>query len=321
MLRFTVWRLLQSIPVTLAVVVLSFFLIRAAPGDPVLLLAGQHSPSPKFVEEIRRQYGLDRPMIVQLGRYLERVLRGDLGRSISFGAPVLSVVLERFPPTLLLITSATVFSLAAGTVLGSVAACRRGSLLAAAVSTVSVVAWALPVFWLAQLLMLVFAVWLGWFPTSGFMSLREEREGLARLLDIGHHLFLPALTVFLLRLAVTAKLARTSMVTALGEHYVTTARAKGLAERRVVLVHALRNAIPPVVTMTGTGFGTLIAGTVLTETVFAYPGLGRLMFDAILARDQPLLLGVFIAVSVFIVVVNLLSDLVHALVDPRVRIA
>jgi ABC-type dipeptide/oligopeptide/nickel transport system permease component len=318
---FVVRRLFQSVPVALAVVVVSFLLIHAAPGDPVLMLTGQHSPSPQFLEEVRRTYGLDQSLPIQLWRYLTRVVRGDFGQSISLSQPVLEVVASRLPPTLLLITSATLLSLVFGTLLGVVAAYRPRSVTDTILSAGSVFAWSLPIFWLAQLLMLVFAIWLGWFPTGGFASVREEYRGLRWLVDIGHHLCLPALTVFLLRLAITAKIARASMLEVLDENYIMAARAKGLGEAPVVVRHALKNAIRPVVTMTGVGFGTLVAGTVLTETVFSYPGLGRLTFDAILARDHPLLLGLFIAISFFVVAVNILTDLIYAAVDPRVRTA
>lgn len=319
MIQFLVGRVVQVIPVAVAVVVISFLLIHSAPGDPVLILSGQHSPSPQYLEEIRQLYGLDQPVPVQLLRYFQKILHGDFGQSIIFSQPVLPVIVARFPATLLLITTATVLSLLAGTLVGVASACRPYSMLDMILSSASLFAWALPIFWLAQLLMLVFAIWLGWFPTGGFMSLREEYHGVRRLLDIAHHVFLPALTVFLLRLAVTARLARASMIEVLRENYITTARAKGLGEARVIGAHALKNAIRPVLTTTGTGFGTLIAGTVLTETVFSYPGLGRLMYDAILARDHPLLLGLFIFVSFFIVIVNLLTDVVYSVVDPRVR--
>jgi peptide/nickel transport system permease protein len=320
-IRFVVRRLGQTVPVVLAVVVIAFLLIHAAPGDPVLMLSGQHSASPQYVEEIRRLYGLDRPLAVQLVRYLGRLLHGDLGQSIAFSQPVLGVIASRLPATMLLITTAMGASLCVGVAIGAIAGYRPYSAVDVTLSVGSVFAWALPIFWLAQLLMLVFAIWLGWFPTGGFRSVREEYEGLDLVLDIARHLFLPALTIFLLRLAITGRLARTSMADVLSQDYIRTARAKGVSEARVVGVHALKNAVRPVVTTTGTGFGTLIAGTVLTETVFSYPGLGRLMYDAILARDHPLLLGLFIVTSFFIVGVNLVTDVVYGLVDPRVRVA
>lgn len=321
MIPYIVRRLTQAVPVALVVVVIAFFLIHAAPGDPVLMLSGQHSPSPQYAEEIRRIYGLDQPLALQLLRYLGRVVQGDFGQSISFSQPVLAVVASRLPTTLLLITTATIFSVIAGITLGTIAGYRPYSAIDGALSVGSVVAWSLPIFWLAQLLMLVFAVWLGWFPTGGFMSLREQHEGFRWVLDVARHLFLPALTIFLLRLAITGRLARASIVEVLRENYIRTARAKGLSEGRVLGVHALKNAVRPVVTATGTGFGTLIAGTVLTETVFSYPGLGRLTYDAILARDHPLLLGLFIVMSLFIVAMNLVTDVVYGMIDPRTRTA
>jgi peptide/nickel transport system permease protein len=318
---YLIRRLVLTVPVVLSVVVIAFALIHAAPGDPILMLSGQHSPSPQYVEEIRRVYGLDQPLPVQLVRYVSRASMGDLGQSISFNQPVLTVIVSRVPATLMLITTATLLSVIAGVALGAVAGYRPHSALDSVLSVGSVFAWSLPIFWLAQLLMLIFAVWLGWFPTGGFSTLREEYEGVERVLDIARHLFLPALTIFLIRLAITGRLTRTSMIEVLRENYIRTARAKGLTERRVVGMHGLKNAVRPVVTATGTGFGALIAGTVLTETVFSYPGLGRLMYDAILARDHPLLLGLFVVTSLFIVTVNLLTDVVYGLIDPRVRVA
>jgi peptide/nickel transport system permease protein len=314
-------RLIETVPVVVAVVAITFALIHTAPGDPVLVLSGQHDASPQFVAEVRRAYGLDRPLPLQLLMYLGRLLRGDFGQSISFAEPVLSVITDRLPATLLLIGVSTLMSLIVGTALGVVAARRPGALFDSSLTAMAGFAWSLPIFWLAQLLMLVFSVWLGWFPTSGIVSVRARYEGFARVLDVVHHLVLPATTIFLLRLAVTARLARSSMVEVLHEQYIVTARAKGLAEARVIGVHALRNAIRPVITATGTGFGTLVAGTVLTETVFAYPGLGRLLYDAILARDYPLLMGLFVVISVFVVLVNLATDVVYGSVDPRARLA
>lgn len=311
-------RLLQAVPLVFGVLVITFVLTRLAPGDPIFILAGEGGDA-AYYAEMRAYYGLDRSLPEQLARYLLAALRGDFGYSFSYQQPVFSVILSRLPATLLLMGTALVFSTAIGLLLGALAATqpRRPIDYGIAVSTLTV--HAMPVFWLGQLLIIIFAVQLKWFPVQGMVSVRERFTGLRYTYDVLHHLVLPALTLGLLQLALMARLTRTSLRQALSEDYVRTARAKGLRERAVVLSHALRNALLPIATVIGGQIGVLLTGAALTETIFAWPGLGRLLLDATLHRDYPLLMAIFFMVSLTVIVANLLTDLAYTILDPRVR--
>jgi peptide/nickel transport system permease protein len=311
-------RLLQAAPLVLGVLMITFTLIHLAPGDPIYLLAGEGGDE-AYYAEMRAYYGLDRPLPEQLARYLLAGLRGDFGYSFSYQQPVYSVILARLPATLLLMGTALAFSTTIGVLLGAVAATRPRSPTDYGIAAGTLAVYAMPVFWLGQLLIIAFAVQLGWFPVQGMVSVRERYTGLRYALDVLHHLALPALTLGLLQLALTARLTRTSLREALSEDYVRTARAKGLRERAVVLGHALRNALLPIVTVIGGQIGTLLTGAALTETIFAWPGLGRLLLDATLQRDYPLLMAIFFMVSLTVVAANLLTDMLYTLLDPRVR--
>jgi peptide/nickel transport system permease protein len=316
--RYLVRRLLQAAPLVFGVLVLTFGLIQLAPGDPIYVLAGEGGDE-AYYAEMRARYGLDRPLAEQLGRYVLAVLRGDFGYSFSYKQPVFTVILGRLPATLLLMGSALLFSTSVGLLLGIAAALRPHGALNQAVSVLTLVAAAMPVFWLGQLLIILFAVRLDWFPVQGMVSVRERYTGLRHVLDVLHHLVLPALTLGLLQLALMTRLTRTSLRTVLDEDFVRTARAKGLRERMVVLRHALRNALLPVVTILGGQIGVILTGAALTETIFAWPGLGRLLLDATLNRDYPLLMAIFMLVASCVVVVNIITDLIYTLLDPRVR--
>jgi peptide/nickel transport system permease protein len=309
---------LQAIPLIVGVLVLSFALIQLAPGDPIIVLAGDGGDA-AYYEEMRARYGLDRPLIEQLGRYLLAVATGEFGYSFSYRQPVFEVILARVPATLLLMCSALLFAIVVGVGLGVLSALRPHSLLDYGVSVLTLLGAAMPVFWLGQLLIILFAVQLELFPVQGMVTVRERYTGLRYILDLLHHLALPALTLGLLQLALLTRLTRTSLREMLAEDFVRTARAKGLRERVVVLRHALRNALLPVVTVIGGQIGVLITGAALTETIFAWPGLGRLLLDATLNRDYPLLMALFIIVAVSVVAANLLTDLVYTMLDPRVR--
>lgn len=315
--RYLARRLLQAIPLVLGVLVITFVLIHLAPGDPIYVLAGDGGSAAYYLE-MRARYGLDRPLPEQLMRYVLEVLRGDFGYSFSYQQPVYRVIWSRVPATLLLMGTALFFSTSLGLLLGVFAATRSRTVLDYSVTAVTLAAYAMPVFWLGQLLIIVFAVRLGWLPVQGMVSARGDATGARYLLDVLRHLALPAITLGLLQLALTARLTRTSLRAALAEDFVRTARAKGLHERVVVLRHALRNALLPIVTVVGGEIGVLLTGAALTETIFAWPGLGRLLLDATLNRDYPLLMAIFILVAVTVVVANLLTDLLYTLLDPRV---
>jgi ABC-type dipeptide/oligopeptide/nickel transport system permease component len=317
---YLVVRLAQLLPIIFIIIVVNFVLIRLAPGDPVAYLIGDAPVSDEFIRELRQRLALDEPILSQLWIYLFNVAKGDFGYSFASRAPVLEVIMGRLPPTLLLMITQYVLAIAAGIVLGVISARHQGSALDSGVTMLSVVGYAMPVFWLGQMLMLVFAVNLKLFPAHGMLSLRYDLGPWETVLDVVHHLVLPATTLAFFNLALITRLTRSNMLQVLRLEYVVFARSKGLTERVVVFKHALRNALLPVVTIIGLNIKTLIAGAVLTETVFAWPGLGRLTFDAIYARDYPLLMGMFVLVGIVVVVGNLITDLTYAYLDPRIRL-
>ncbi|GIV98148.1 MAG: peptide ABC transporter permease [Herpetosiphonaceae bacterium] len=311
-------RLLQAVPLVLGVLVITFVLIHVAPGDPITILAGDGGDA-AYYEEMRARFGLDRPLPEQLVRYIAEVARGNFGYSFRYQQPVYNVVFAHVPATLLLMGTALLLSTSLGLLLGTLAALRSRSPLDHSITAGTSAIDAIPVFWLGQLLMLAFAVKLGVFPIQGMRSVRYDYTGIRGVLDILHHLALPALTLALAQLALIARLTRTSLRQVLAEDFIRTARAKGLAERMVLWRHALRNALLPIVTVIGGHIGVLLTGAALTETIFAWPGLGRLLLDSVLSRDYPLIMAIFILVSAMVVLANLLTDLIYTLLDPRVR--
>jgi len=300
------------------VVVANFVLIHSAPGDPISLLVGEYA-SPEDYAEMLRAYKLDRPITEQLIPYLGNVLRGNLGYSYTYQKPVVAVISDRFPATLLLTGTAIGLSSVLGVLLGVSAATRPGSSLDAITMAITVAGYSIPIFWLAQLLLLTFSVRLRWFPVQGMSSLRAPAGVLERAVDLGHHLVLPAASLTVFYLALVARLTRAKMVETLRSDYIRTARAKGLRSGTVLFRHALPNAILPVVTVIGYNFGLIFAGSVLTETVFAWPGMGLLIHDAVYARDYPLLLGSFVFIALSVVFFNFVTDLIYGFVDPRLR--
>jgi peptide/nickel transport system permease protein len=319
LLAYILRRLLQAIPLILGIVVVNFCLIHLAPGDPIVTLAGESQASPEYLAEVRKQYGLDEPLPIQLLRYVSSILRGNFGYSFSFRQPVLDVILERVPVTLLLMAVAIVYSTLLGVLFGVISAKRQYSKTDHFFTLLSLVGYSLPVFWLGQILLITLSLKSSLFPAQGMQSLREPLTGMAYWLDLLHHLVLPAFALGLSYLAINTRFVRASMIEVMSADYVRTARAKGLSERMVTYKHALRNALLPLVTMTGLNFGFLLAGGVLTEIVFAWPGLGRLMYDSIYTRDYPVLMGMFILVSLGVILANLLTDIVYSMLDPRIR--
>lgn len=314
-------RVLSAVLLLWGVVTLSFILIHLAPGDPITALVGENGgASPEFVARMRAQYGLDQPLIVQYFVYVWHLLQGNLGYSIRFQVPVWDLFAERLPPTLLLlVTSIVVFSIL-GTLAGIFSAVRDGSFADTVIRLVVVLAFSLPVFWFAQLLISVFAVKLGVFPVFGMYSLFTGSGFLAKTKDLLWHLVLPATALGAWHLAVTQRFVRTSLLQVLNEDYIRTARAKGLPRHTVLLHHALRNALLPVVTITGMSFGTMLAGATMTEIVFGWPGLGRLILDGVLGRDQPLIIGLLLISAFLTIVVDALTEIVHGLLDPRTTV-
>ena len=318
MLRRALSRLLKMIAVVLAIVVVNFFLIHAAPGDAASVMAGQSGAADaKFVEQLRQQFGLDRPLLEQLWIYVRGVLTLDLGISHRQQRTVLSLIAERLPATLLLTGTAFVFALSAGIALGAMAARRVGTWADSLITVLALTFYATPIFWVGLMLILVFSLGLGWLPSFGMGTVGVELHGWAVVWDTLPYLVLPSLTLGLFYMAVYARLTRAAMLEVSTLDFVKTARAKGVPEGRILRRHILRNALLPVVTLAGIQAGQLVGGSILVETVFAWPGIGRLAFDALLARDYQVLLGVFLCTAVLVVLLNLLTDLLYLAIDPR----
>ena len=321
MFRFLASRLVKGVVVLLAIAVLNFALIRAAPGDPASVMAGEAGAADEvFVQQLRQRFGLDRPMYEQLGLYMKSVVTLDLGFSYRQGRSVASLIGERLPATLLLTVSAFAISLVLGTALGALAARRAGKWSDTVITTAALLFYATPLFWIALMSQILFSLKLGLVPNVGYETIGAGYTGLARVLDILHHLILPALTLGLFFTALYARMMRASMLETAGADYVRTARAKGVSPGVVTRRHIARNAILPVVTLAGLQAGQIVGGAILTETVFAWPGIGRLMFEALAQRDYQVLLGVFFVSSAMVVLFNLITDVVYRFVDPRIQV-
>lgn len=324
-LSILIARLGKALFVVLGVVIINFMLVRMAPGDPATVLAGESGSSdPAYVEELRKEFGLDQPLPVQLGRYLWGVAHLDLGYSYRERLPVLDLILDRLPATLLLMSCAFVFALVFGVLFGVIASraryAGRRTWLDSVLMTGSLLIYATPQFWLALLAILFFSLHLGWLPPYGMEQVGGNLSGWVRVGDIAHHLVLPTVSLGCFFMAVYARLTRASMLEVLGMDFIKTARAKGVPLGETIRRHALRNALLPVVTFAGIQLGQMAGGAVLTETVFAWPGIGRLMFDALLQRDYQLLLGIFFVTSALVVFFNLVTDIVYRFIDPRIAV-
>lgn len=321
-LRYVLKRLLQAIPVVIAILIINFFLLHLAEGDAVDVLAGEAgSATPEYMAQLREKFGLDKPLPVQLAIYLKNVLSLDLGYSFRHGMPVSELVFDRFIPTLLLMVSTILIAVGLGIVLGLLAASGLNTWRDNIISVFALITYATPLFWIGLMMIVVFSLKLGWFPTSGMENVAMFYDGWDRVKDIAHHLVMPTITLSLFYLALYTRLMRASMLEQAGMDYVTTARAKGLTERRIVFRHILRNALLPVVTMAGVQVGALIGGSVIVESVFAWPGLGMLAFEALFARDLNLLLGIFLLSALLVVAINLIVDVIYSFLDPRIEVS
>ncbi|CAN5486554.1 ABC transporter permease [soil metagenome] len=322
MLSFVAQRIVKGIIVLFAIIVLNFFLIRLAPGDPAVVMAGEAGASdPLFVAQLREKFSLDRPLPEQLFKYVKGVASLDLGFSFRQQVPVTRLIAERLPATLLLTLTAFGVSLALGVLFGTLAARFAGTWADSAITVAALIFYATPIFWLALMAILLFSVTLGWLPSFGYDTVGANLTGLAYAGDVAAHLVMPAMTLGLFFMATYTRMTRASMLEVKRLDFVKTARSKGLRDNLIQRRHVLRNALLPVVTLAGVHSGTLIGGAVITETVFAWPGIGRLMYDALLQRDYNLLLGVFVVCSAMVLIFNLVTDLVYRLVDPRIEFA
>ncbi|MBW6464052.1 MAG: nickel ABC transporter permease [Dethiobacteria bacterium] len=303
MYGYIIRRLLLAVPVLIGVSILVFAIIRFIPGDPARAIAGVNA-TPEYIEQVRRELLLDEGLHVQYYVYFTNLLQGDLGRSTFTRRPVTVELMERFPNTLVLSATAMIIASVIGLSAGIVSATRRYSMFDNISMLAALVGVAAPVFWLGVMFQILFSVNLGWLPSSGIGTWK--------------HLILPALTLGLATAALIARITRSSMLEVLRQDYITTARSKGLIERVVTYKHALKNALIPVVTVMGLQFGTLLGGAVLTETVFSWPGIGRLMVDSILNRDYPVVQGAVLMLAVLFVLINLVVDIIYAFLDPRI---
>ncbi len=318
---YLIRRLFYGLLLMLGVVVLNFLLIRLAPGDPAVVIAGEMGgATEEMLESIREEYGLNKPVLAQLGIYIANVARFDLGESFFFNQPVTTLIGQRIGPTILLVITAQIMSIIIGVFFGVIAARKPNGVMSAFVSVFATIGYAVPVFWTGIMLIILFASVLPIFPVEGMLSVRVRDASIfVKTLDVLHHLVLPAFTLAIIYLAQYARLSRASMLEVLGSDYIRTARAKGASERTVLFKHALRNAALPILTVAGLQFGNLISGALLVETVFNWPGMGRLAFDSILRRDYPTIMGVLFFASFMVVIANILTDLSYRLADPRLR--
>ncbi|WP_376963342.1 ABC transporter permease [Azospirillum sp. A26] len=315
-------RLVKAAAILIAIVVMNFFLVHAAPGDPAMVMAGEAGAADeKFVTQLREQFGLDRPLYEQLGTYIGKVVQGDLGFSYRQQRPVWDILAERLPATLVLTLTAFILALAAGVALGTLAAITVGTWADSAITVVALLAYATPIYWIGLMLSLLFSIQLGWLPAFGYETIGAGYTGLAHVADVAVHLILPVITLALFYMAGYARLTRASMLEVRSLDFVKTAKAKGLTQGRIVTRHVLRNAILPVITVAGIQAGQLVGGSILIETVFAWPGIGRLAFEAVLQRDYQVLLGIFLVTSVMVILFNILTDILYGLVDPRIQVS
>lgn len=319
MVNFVSRRLLHALPLLVCVIVFNFFLIHLAPGDPIQALVGEFPAPESYIVEMRKVFGLDQPVYIQLLLYIKNVLAGDLGFSFYYRQPVLTVILDRVPATLQLMVPALLFSAAVGIVLGVLSARKPYSLADNTISVFSLFGYCVPAFWLGQMLMATFAIELGWLPSQGMKTVGADLEGVSLIIDRTAHLVMPFAALAIRHLAVNARMMRSSMLEVAYEDFVTVARAKGLDEKAVIAHHMVPNALMPVVTIIGVDVGFLFTGSVLVESVFGWPGIGRLMYESIVKRDYPVLMGNFLITTVLVVVVNLIVDLIYLWLDPRVK--
>ncbi len=313
-------RLLKALPLLLAVVIFNFILLKLAPGDAAEVLAGESAAAtPEYLAELRARFGLDQPVHMQLFSYIWKLAQLDLGYSFRHNQSVLQLILGRLPATLLLMTTGLLLAVTLGAWLGVTASQKVNSLRDNLISLFAMLAFATPVFWMGLMMIVLFSVHLGWLPSSGMETIAAGHHGLARALDIARHMVLPVTTLALFFVALYTRVMRASMLEVFNQDYVTTARAKGLTERRITYRHVLRNALLPVVTLVGVQIGTMLGGSVLVETVFSWPGLGRLAFEAVFQRDINLLLGILLLCSVVVIFANIAVDLAYTRLDPRIR--
>lgn len=332
MLRYILKRLLDLLPVLLGITILVFLFLQLIPGNPAVVLLGPRA-TPEQIEQLRDQLGLNQPLPLQYLAFLGRLLRFDLGKSIMSGIPILQEIAIRWPATFELSAAAMLVAIALGVPAGIIAAVRKNGWIDNLAMSTSLLGVSMPVYWLGLLLVYLFAVYLHWLPPSGRLSVNTDLQPITGFYlldsiltlnprafwDVLSHLILPAVTVGTIPLAIIARITRSAMLEVLSQDYIRTARAKGLIERLVIMKHALKNALLPVITIIGLQFGTLLGGAILTETIFSWPGIGSWIYAGILTRDYPVVQGGVVFVAITFVLINLLVDISYAFLDPRIQ--
>lgn len=318
--KYLAKKFLQAIITVIIILLINYFLFRIMPGDPLAMLVRNPKMSPEALHKVAEMFGLDKPWYEQFYIYMKNLLHGDFGLSFIFKKPVLQIIGERLLASLLLTFLAEIVAIVIGVLLGILAACRRGKKIDVLALTFALITYAMPTFWLGILMVAFFSVFLQIFPTGGMMSPSMVFAGMGeRIVDVCRHLFLPVLTLALVLVGEYALIMRNTLIDVLTEDYIVTAYAKGLPEKKVIRHHALPNAMIPMVTIIAMNLGFTITGALQVETVFSWPGLGRLMYDALQGRDYPLLQGIFLVTSICVVGANFISDLLYSYLDPRVR--
>jgi len=318
--RFIARKALASIITIFAIMCVNFIIFRMAPGDPIRMMFRDPRMTAEQMQQLRAKFGLDKSLSGQFAAYLKQLSRGNLGTSFWKKKPVLEVIASRVPQTLLLVVSALVLAVILGTIFGAIAGWRSGTKLDSIILTISLAMYSVPTFALGIVLLLIFAFLLSAFPLGGLSTPASGFTGFKHIIDVLWHMVLPAISILIFYIGEYVLLTRSSMVEVLGEDYITTARAKGLKESAILKNHALRNALLPVVTLTGLNLAFAIGGVVEAETVFSWPGVGRLLYDAVMKRDYPLLQGVFLVFAVAVVLANFVVDIIYGFIDPRVKI-
>lgn len=319
MKRYILKRILTGIVVVLVSVCINFVLVRSAPGDPVRMLAGVDDPNPAQIEALTIKYGLDKSIPEQFVTFIANVCKGDFGYSYVNERPVLELIAEKVVPTLALSLAALLIAVVVGTLLGIRSARKSGGAFDKIMCTVSYFFDSTPSFWLGLMMILVFASWLGWFPTSGMTDLRGGYTGVRYLLDVAYHMVLPVTTLALVQFPYYFRIARSSVLQVMSEDFVTTLRATGMKESRIFNKYVLRNALIPTITVLGSSLAFLISGSLYIETVFSWPGMGRLLFSSIGKRDYPMLSGIYLIIALTVAIMMIVVDIVYSLIDPRIK--
>lgn len=317
--QYALLRVAQAIPLIIAIIIINFLLINLAPGDPITALVGEFPVPAEYAARMRAEFGLDQNIFIRLFKYIGNVFRGNLGYSFNYRVPVLTLVLGRLLRTMILMVTTIVFATVVGVLFGVVAAKYKNTIIDNLAIAFSTIGYSIPVFWSGQILILVFAIWLGWFPSGGLQSIRADYTGIQFYFDRAMHMVLPMVALSLRYIALTTRVTRTSLIENLSSDFVLAARSRGISSKGVLFRHGLRNSLMPIVTIIGYHFTFIVAGSALVETVFGWPGIGRLLYTSISARDYPTLIGILLIVSIVVIIVTLLTDILYAFIDPRVK--